>query len=304
MYKILLSDDNESLFEPFKDIAFKMGIDLICFLDWESAQSHLDSFGVDNFIGLVIDGKGWLTADDKDATNKHVATALNWLHEQKGNGILLPTIIYTAFLESISEFYGKDDVVLGIEDKTTEFGQILQKILTNYMQNPDSRIKFRYKEVIGIFNDIIMSANSAPSMVGLLSKLEGPAVDKSNFNIVRDIIEDLLKNASRIDSKNFLPTALLKPSQGGRPNLKCCEIYFSGRPVDLTKCGGIGSIQAPMEIMPPHISRIFTMLVDNSSILSHNYTFSVTNYSYKSIVFGLCEVVLWFKDYCKTNYNI
>jgi hypothetical protein len=304
MYKIVISDNNISLLENFKDVAFNLNIEAIVFTDWESAQAHIESEGVENFTGLILDGKGWVNNDEQIETSMHVNEAVKWLNEQKGLGNILPTIIYTAYLDNIKEFSKKDDIVIEILDKKNSCETVLQKLLLHQKQNPTSRIKYKYKDVFSVFNDIYLSKKTSNNMIDLLSKLDEPIVDKNNFNTIRDIIEEMLKSASHIDNINFLPTVLLKPAQGGRPNLKFCELYLSGREVDLSKGGGTGTLKALNQIMPAHVSRIFTSLTEVSSILSHTYSNQLTNYAYKNAVFGLCEVLLWFKDYTNKTYHI
>jgi hypothetical protein len=304
MYKIVISDNNSALLESFKDKAYNLDIEANCFTDWESAQSFIESNGTDAFIGLIIDGKGWVNNDEKNETSQHVTTATKWLNEQKGIGNILPTIIYTAYIENIKDFQRTDDIIIAIEDKKSSCETILNKLLTHHLQDPTNRIRFKYKDVISVFNDKYLSKKTEFTMVDLLSKLDEPVIDKNNYNTMRDIIEEMLKSASKIDNVNFLPEIFLKPSQGGRPNLKLCEVFLSGREVDFTRIGGTQKIKANSKIMPDHISRIFTLLTDNTSILSHDYPYAVTNYTYKNTIFGLCEILLWFKGYCQKNYKI
>ena len=97
---------------------------------------------------------------------------------------------------------------------------------------------------------------------------------------------------------------LLYPVKNNQQNLTLSVRYLIGHEVDLSKCGGSGKIVARQEIMPTHIGWIYSSLVQISNIFSHNYQPTETNYAYKNAVFGLCEVLLWFKDYCNQKYNL
>lgn len=307
MIKILFSDDNERLFEDFKDRAFKMGIDLHCVTNWEDAQVALDQ-NWDKYDGLILDGKGKLdeAAGGNDA--KHLSRSLGWLNQQYAKGQFMPTIVYSAYIGtgagSLEEHIdAAQPFLLGLYNKDVDVEIILDKIATNSANLPAYRLKYQYQDIFKLFDDKRLPKNMAQTMLDVLSGLSQASQDKTDYNRIRDLIEAMLKMANSIDGA-FVPDKLLNPAQNGRPNLGLSEIYFSGRDIlDFsTKAIVIAKTSSP--IMKDHVSKIYGAILNSCHIFSHNTTHKHYPYAYKSTVFGLLEILLWYRDYLTTKYKI
>ncbi|MGQ7855179.1 hypothetical protein ACUN24_13165 [Pedobacter sp. WC2501] len=302
MMKILFSDDNSRLFEGYKDQAYKMEIDLTCVTNWEDAQTLLEAEW-DSYSGLILDGKGQLNADSKTEDSRHVVTAIGWLKQQQAKGLFIPTIVYTAFIDkdngNIDDFLEREDpVLLGMYSKNLPVADIFEKLIHESANLPANRIKHRHQEIFCLFDDVRLPKNMEQTMVEILSALSATAVDKSYYNKIRDILESLMKTANQID-KAFMPDELLRLDQDGRPNLKAGYYYLIGREAK------IGSVvkTAPAKILNDHTGWIFCAVMQCSQILSHNYSKPHYHYAYQSTVFGLLEILFWYRDYLKSKYN-
>lgn len=302
MMKILISDDNKLLFEPFREIAYGMGIELHCATNWEDAQVKLET---EDFSGLILDGKGELEEGSGANDTKHVMRGLGWLNQKYATGFFMPTIVYSAYvgegngsLEDIIDT--KPEFILGVHSKEDPPELIFKKLKKYALLLPETRIKLEYSDIFKLFDDKRLPADMQPVILSILSSLSEKNIDKTHFNKIRDIIESMLKMANSID-KAFIPHDLLKPEQDGRPNLTACSIYLSGRETRIT---GSTPIKASSRIMDDHVSRIFSSITDVSQILSHNYSRQYSHYAYKSTTLGLLEVLLWYRDYLTSKYRI
>lgn len=304
MIKILFSDDNELLFEDFKDRAYKIGIDLHCVTNWEDAQVSLES-NWNDYDGLILDGKGKL---DEAATGndvKHLSRSLGWLNQQFAKGYLMPTVIYSAYIGSgagnLEDHVDTENpFIIGVYNKDKDVEIVLKRIQSFSGSLPENRLKLQYQDIFKLFDDKRMPKNMEQTMIEVLNGIFPPTVNKTDYNKIRDIIEALLKMANSID-KGFVPDALLNTTQNGRPNLGFSEYYLTGRDV---KNSGVILIPKVPPVITDHIARIYSSVINCCQIFSHNTTQKHTQYAYKSTVFGLLEILLWYKDYLKTKYGI
>jgi len=304
MIKILFSDDNELLFEDFKDRAYKMGIDLHCVTNWEDAQTNLES-NWSEYDGIILDGKGKLDEAASGNDVKHLSRSLGWLNQQYAKGYLIPTIVYSAYIGGGSgnledHVDTRNPFIIGVYSKDIDVELIFNKVKSYSNSLPENRVKHRYNEVFKLFDDKRVYKNMTATMLDVLYGLDSPVPEKSDYNKIRDLIESMLKMANSID-KNFVPDVLLNPIQDNRPNLTYSEFYLTGRDV---KNGTTVLIARVAPIMTGHIARLYSSIVNCCQIFSHNSTQKHTQYAYKSTVFGLLEILFWYKDYLTTQYGI
>lgn len=308
MAKILFSDDYEPIFEDSKDIAYKMGVELKCVTNWEDAQTELTN-NWDSYDGLILDGKGKLNEAATGSNVLHMHRAINWLNQQYAKGYLMPTVIYTAHTGFASENLEnqidmQQPFILDVYNKNITIDKVI-KLIINYGANlPETRLKLQYVDIFKLFDDKRLPQSMNQTMLEILSSLSSFTVDKTDYNKIRDIIEAMLKMANNID-KSFIPDILLNPIQNGRPNLGLSEIYLTGRDVlDPASRGTILIAKTPTPIIKDHVARIYSSIVNCCQIFSHNTLQKHYHYAYKSTVFGLLEVLKWYRDYLTSKYKI
>lgn len=304
MIKVLLSDDNNNLFEDFKDIAHKMDIDLTCVNNWEDARAILDQSWND-YAGLILDGKGRINDSSKTGDAVHLTIATGWLKEQRSNGRLIPTVLYTAFLDNesgnIDEFFDvKDSILIETFNKNSPVEKVFSKLIEVYRNLPETRVRHQYEDIFKLFDNKRLHKEAEFTMVDILLGLSDRSIDKVLYNKVREIVEDMLIMANSID-QSFFPSKLLNAEQNNRPNLGFSEFYLSGRDV---KNAGMIMIQRIQPIMPEYISRIYGSVLSCCQIFSHKAPQKIYHFAYKSVVFGLLEILLWYRDYVAFKYKI
>src|SRR4051812_23552996 len=116
MIKVLVSDDNRRLFDPWSEKAANYNIDLACYSNWEEAQYELNEHWED-YAFVILDGQGKIQEEGVQANKKHLITAVQWLKEQLGNGRYMPAVVYTGHYELIEEIVLKDSQILEVFDK-------------------------------------------------------------------------------------------------------------------------------------------------------------------------------------------
>ena len=86
----------------------------------------------------------------------------------------------------------------------------------------------------------------------------------------------------------------------GNLNIMWSWYYLSGHDVKQGENIIINARQEP--VWPPHVATQTRSMIELFQANSHTYPEPVRHYTYKSIVFSLLELLLWYKDFI-TNYK-
>lgn len=301
MIKLLLIDNDKKVADSLYDTADRFGFEIEDFQGLEEGLVELESRPWD-FQGIILDGMGWMSEDKPKEVSRHVHEAIRRIREMRAQNIFIPYVIHTGHFERIYDQIPEEESEL-IFEKTKSIEPMFQKLRELINALPNQRLKLKYPDAYSVFGGKYLPIASHNKMHLLLGSLEQGSFRQTDFNVIRDLIEEMLKRANAIDNKSFLPDALLKIGPNARLNLKAAELFLSGRKVDFSKLGlGAGELTAAKSLFTPHISWLFSSTINNSQILSHNYNFGVTKYAFQSSVFALVEILIWFKDYVDDNY--
>jgi hypothetical protein len=302
MIRILLSDDNELFRKSSREIGAALGFEVNPFDDWESAQVELGA-NFDQYQAVIIDGKGKLRDNTKAEDTKHLMEAIGWFREQRAKGRFIPVVIYTGFHPEIEAITPLSDQIIKVFDKSaTKFEEVLALLKAEVVKLPIEKLKAKYGDVFSAFGTKYIPEGATKILIELLNDHEAGVYQKTYFNKIRDLVEEILIRANQID-KGFFPDELLKDKQTGRPNLTMSTLYWSGIEIDLTKIGGTGNVKAKAPILPKHLGRTYSGLIDITNVLSHRYNEPYTKYSNQSALSALLELICWFKYYIQNNYK-
>lgn len=113
------------------------------------------------------------------------------------------------------------------------------------------------------------------------------------------VINELHDQAfNRNKHQDIIPEALYDDK--GNLSILWSWLYLSGLEV---KQGGQIKVHARSEsVWPSHISRLTKSMIDIFQEGSHDYHDDIHHYAYKSTVFALLELLLWYKNFIK-EYN-
>lgn len=301
MIKILLSDDNEPFRQSSQEIGAALGFEINPFDDWENAQVELDA-NFEHYHAVVIDGKGRLRDSSKSDDTKHLIDAVTWLREQRVKGRFIPVVIYTGFYPEIEPIAALNDQILQVFDKSkTKFVEVLTFLTKEIGKLPIEKLKSKHPDVFNAFGGKFIPQSAIKTLIELLTDSETGNYQATYFNKMRVIIEEILIRANALD-KAFFPDSLMKDPKTGRPNLAMSTLYWNGIEIDLTKIGATGTIKAKSLILPKHLGRTYSGLIDITNVLSHRYLDPYTKYANESALNALLELICWFKHYVKNNY--
>lgn len=297
-YRILIVDDDKSYAQIWIERAFDDHlIDLIHYIDWESAQTQLKA-NPDKFQAIILDAKGKLTTDDASESMKHVIKALQDLKELEGHGLFFPYVINTGFI---------DDSVIGLLEEVKIFSKGNEDALFKYLIDkikcsPYDKLRRNNNLIFSLFDEGYLPPQSGRKLLDVLIFAEHPAWNKATddfFNPVRKILEGILlklKELGKIDKRCF-------PEE--RINLKDCIEYIAGYRAGRDRFQLSGN-----KIIPTHIYNSLNHIYNMTGTFSHDYLekTEVSHYALQSVVYALCEVLYWFRDFInleanKTNIN-
>lgn len=299
MIKIIVSDDNRRLFEPWSEKAAKFDIELNCFSNWEEAQFELDNnWGDYEFI--ILDGKGKIQEDAVSSNSKHLVAAVQWLKTQLGNGKYKPAIVYTGFYEAIEEIVIKDEQILEIFDKDqTEVEAVFEFILKQIDKTPEKIIRAKFPDVFEVFDSKLLPDNIKMEFVRICKELKNNdgTEYKTTLRRMRPIVENVLIKLNATD-EHLIPRALFRK---GVPEVSGIIFHLAGRP-------SYNKVTKELEyhaekIFPDHIHYLIEKLYAiTSKVAMHDYNEEITKYLIQSSFFSLLDVLIWFKDFYKRNY--
>jgi hypothetical protein len=293
MNSILLIDDRKDFIEAFTADCTAKGYGLYSKRSLAGLKELMPALH-HKIACVILDIKCLHTEDQEIEDPSFITSAITYLDQ---NFAKFPRLILTGDdveYDQIKKYYKDEDVFL----KTTEDKDRLFLKIMHYINNSDElRIRRQNLEAFDAFKPGLIEEKKGTTFYQLFKLAEDGLFEKNDFNTIREILEDVLLWAN---SNGLIPNSCIKSD--GRPNLEWSYRYLSGLAVNLQN--GSEPIQASNSILPQHISRTMEMVKQNSSILSHSYNFKVSINAFKATLFGLAEILVWCKDYSKTNFGI
>jgi hypothetical protein len=274
-YRILLVDDDRSYAQTWIERAFDdYSIDIVHYIP-------------DKFQAIILDAKGKLTNDDSSESMSHIIKALQDLKELEGHGLYYPYLINTGYFDdSVMELLGEVKIFAkGNED--TMFKYLIDRIKCS----PYDRLRKKNEIIFSLFDDGHLPLQSGRKLLDVLIFAENPSWRKAPedfFNPARKILEGVfrrLRELDKIDDKCF---------RRNEVNLKNCIEYLAGNRVRVENQTITGK-----RIIPFHIYKSLLYIYEMTSTFSHEYIeeTEVSPYALQSVVFALCEVLYWFRDF-------
>lgn len=286
-------------------------------------SANINNVIIDSYFTNATDGIKYLKANkrkidaiildgffkfDKDSSVKKDIRALKETVEELkkiliSEKIRIPFCVLTGYLDDIS----KDSIAYDVQifEKGSNNSELFKYLKNEVEQNEIYQIRGEFKDVFDLFASNLMPEDKEDDMIEILLKLKSKARFNSDdaFNPIRKMYEafiNCLYEVSYGKNKNqdIVPDLLF--SENGKLNITGSYHYLSGN--DVTQ-GGQTLMKARNEaVWPDHISQLANLMIQISHKNSHDYPEDVHHYAYKSSVFALLEILLWYKNFIK-NYH-
>jgi hypothetical protein len=296
---ILLIDDIKdyckSLRNRFWEIGEEKGLD-IQVTDFQNLEEGFAALEKESkYKALILDAKCLLTKEQESDDFQFLPEALDELEKiDNRKEIHTPFAVNTGYYdtESVKLFERKIKRQKGkLFDKSTQEEEMLEYLLGEIENAENTKIEKQYANVFEIFDKGYLDTSLRNDLLPIIKKLNDNANVKNNFNPLRKFIEAIYERIKNKDT-NLIPDEIYYGRGGIGINLEWTWRYLSGMRVD------INGIPRPFQsnaLFPEHISKNVKTVEELSSTISHHYSKDVTTYAYKSAVFALLEILLWFK---------
>jgi len=309
--KVLLLDDDLSDIKFDLEMSAKSNRVVIkeAFTNAEEGTEYIKSHHAD-IDAIILDG--FFMADPSSSRKKDI-TALKATVDELNKllyreNIRIPFCVLTGYLEDISQ----DSILSDV--KVFRKGQNPQDMF-NYLKNEvgkneEYQIKNEFDKVFELFDKKLLPKDKESDLVEILKKLKNKAKynDDDAFNPIRKMYEAI------VDSLYDETFALNKQqdivhidlfNKNDELKISWSFHYLSGRDVKLNA----GKVDEKTVIdhrgeavWPAHVESAVDYILKVSNPNSHDYPEDVHHYTYKSVVYALLELMLWYKEFI-TNYK-
>ena len=296
-YNILWIDDEHEGMSGFKGDAKFNDIQLISFKSFNEGISELKK-NYPIYDGVLLDAKFFENEDDvkgsEDTDN---------VHRAKEELLLLPKKFQVFVLTGQAEAYEdktfnkafKKVYKKGI-DKDIEQLFIDVKSAANQLQ--DTQIRHDYNRVFDVCTERYIGENAAHDLLELLNY---NGCETGKFNQIRKIVEDVFLAFNKYD---LLPSEFIQPNVAINQTSK----FLCGQEQDERTSASYKKYKLNEDAIVPnqiayYLRSILSVTQDGShrSNIDAHVSALRTPYLFKSVLFQLLDVLVWFKQYVDKN---
>jgi hypothetical protein len=295
---LLFIDDNEDIFNSMIRSARKQNINLIC-------KPHLIPDGLHELTenrkiqGVILDGKGKIKQNQEVESFGFVHESLEQIALlEKSQDRLIPKCVYTGLYGDIKPmFEGRNieifDKALGLIEEEKMF-----KFLISQIENTlDFKIRKDNQSVFAALHKDPNLSTRDKNLFLLLKKTVTGTNDDRESNTARKLLERIFKQINK-QNKSLLPDNLFL---NGEPSLGWCVHFLKGNEIKdgdniIQKGNYIDRKKQPR--VPFYIANSIQFIKDNTSGDSHDFPdFQFPKYTFASIVFALCQIIVWYSEH-------
>ena len=298
-YNVIWFDDEESTLDLIREKAHLNGIILNGFSNAKDGIAELE-LNYLQYDAAIVDGNFFTSAEQSgtpvsDRAFVDVARAIDKLSGKK----VLPWFIlsgqksFTKEVNTHADNYKNNKVYDKINDD--DLIELWADIKLEADKQLDTQIRHEYQRVFDVCTEKYIGEIAAPELLSLL-KINNDASIDNNLNTIRKITEDLFTAFSKY---RLLPIEFVSP----KVFLNESSRFLTGKNTD----GGFFTEKGFQHLeethLPPQISNNLRSIVSITQAGSHRSNIDLhirlvrTPYLYRSVVFLLLDVIIWFKLY-------
>lgn len=304
MINVLWLDDEHNVFQPLKDAAIMENIQLVGYDNAEEGLLELTN-NFNHYDAVILDGIFFTDKTNSKQTDEAFGDVAKGLIELRAKGCIIPVFIYSgqpSFVKDshsyVNLFKGEFSANGRVFDKTDDDGmpELFQHIKEAVKDNFNTKIRHQYSDV---FKNVSYIPTLDKHYGNLLELLKNIDTDQ-DLTKVRKIIESLFK---ALADTNIIPEGFTE--QKGWIN--GTSLFISSKHSDY-------EFTEPDFIHPTICETLYRVLniVQDGSHNEGSLKLKVDDYSrkytsgylYKSVVYGLLEILCYFGELIKNNQNV
>ncbi len=183
-----------------------------------------------------------------------------------------------------------------IFSKTLPKDGMFQYLVTEIENSENTKIEKQYADVFEVFNNGYLTSSYRTDLLEILRNLENPSRLKDKFNPLRKFLEPIYKTI-KAKNTNLIPDIVFYNRNGKDVNLDWIHRYITGQKVTIPPPPNRNRDDYQRDsIISFHTGWGIKYLEELGSKISHDYTENISIYAYKSAVFALLEILVWFKE--------
>ncbi|MDM1138400.1 hypothetical protein [Empedobacter sp. R132-2] len=303
MMKVLWFDDEHQKFIPLKEEAILKDIELIGFNNAADGLKELEA-NFNLYDALIVDGKFFINKEATNTSDNAFGEVAKTLDILKMKGKVLPAFIYSgqtnfvldkhSFVELFKETFQEGGKVFN-KNNDDDFPLLLEMIKTAVQDNPNSQIRQQFNSVFQAIKGIEALEKHQSTLLDILKEIDS----NQDYTKVRKIIESLFKALSDV---HIIPEGFT--AEKGWINGTSLFISAKHSDYDFTD---------PDFIHSTIRETVYSVLkiVQDASHNEGGLTYKIDEYSrsyksgylYKSIVYGLLEILSYFGELIRNNQD-
>ncbi len=299
VYNILWIDDEHESLSSTKGRAKRNGINLIPFKSLNKGMSELER-NYPSYDGILLDAKFFENEDDKKGTED----TFN-VHRAKETLLRLNKKFEIFILTGQAEAYedrtfNKAFTKVYKKGSDSEMDRLFLDIKEAAKNQPDTQIRQTYKRVFDVCTERYIGELAGQDILALLKISDETNIDV-HFNTIRKIIEDLFTAFNKFD---LLPSEFINPTVA----LNQSSIFLAGLEQHQdTDAKFKQHRHLEGTHLPEQIARYLKSILSVSQAGSHRSSIDLhikavkTPFLFKSVLFQLMDVLIWFKLYVDSN---
>jgi hypothetical protein len=299
LYNILWIDDEHETLTGTKGRAKRNGINLIPFKSLNTGMDELER-NYSFYDGVLLDAKFFENEDDvkgtEDTFNVHRANERLLQIKKK-----FEVFILTGQAEAYDDRTFKK-VFTNVYKKGSdeEIDRLFSDIKVAAACQEDTQIRHRYKRVFDVCTEKYIGEIAGQDILNLL-KVNDENDIENHFNAIRKVVEDIFMAFHKF---NLLPSEFVKPSLA----LNQSRIFLAGQ-VQYEKTDAVYKQNKHLQEthLPKQIASYFKSILSITQAGSHRSDIDMhvntikTPFLFKSVLFQLLDVLVWFKMYVDSN---
>ncbi len=299
---ILLIDDDKQFCQSLRSRFLSIGEDSDLNIQVKGFQNLEEGFAElekdSKYKAVILDAKALIKTDQETADLNFLPVALHRLEKlnQKTGRVHTPFAVITGYYDNFLSFDTLIKEQKGkLFDKSSQEEEMLEYLLKEIENAENTKIEKQYADVFEVFDKGYLDSSYRTDLLNILKNLENPTQLKDKFNPLRKFLEPIYK-AIKAKDTNLIPDTVFYNRNGRDVNLDWIQRYITGQRVTIPPPPNRNGIDYQQDaIISFHAGWGIKYLEELGSKISHDYADEVTIYTYKSAVFALLEILLWFK---------
>jgi len=288
-FKIILIDDEHGYYESIKNLALQKYFKITHHTNLDDGLKELESDS--SIFGVILDAQCFISENDETPKDEFIAEALVRIEQLKQRkDRQFTTVINTAYFEKFSGFFNSQAKVF----KKGENDELFKYLRDEINQLENTKLIKKYDDVFSVFENKYLSSDDQDALLELLKKMgfKDLKTIEGNLAATRRLLDNIFRKLNEIDKKMAPDNFFEKGNVFVRRIFKHFQGNWDGR---RTTSKIYLSRDDP-------IYKLFDFVYSLSSDFgSHKNLEKTSNYTVRSVIFALMELIIWLKIKIEKN---